>query len=57
MFVDDDEHFWLNGNYSVYPELDDRACMEVARTLEGYFVGVSGCQDERERTRRESEER
>jgi hypothetical protein len=45
MFVDNDNHFWLNGNYSVYPEPDDRAFMEVARTLEGYFVGVSGCQD------------
>ena len=45
IFVDDYKHFWLNGNYSVYPEPDDRACMEVACTLEGYFVGVSGCQD------------
>ena len=45
MFVDDDEHFWLNGNYSVYPEPHAKACMDVARTLEGYFVGVSGCQD------------
>ena len=43
MFVDYDDRFWLNGNYSVYPELSERACMEVARTQEGYFVGLFGC--------------
>ena len=43
MFVDYDDRFWLNGNYSVYPEPSERACMEVARTSEGYFVGLFGC--------------
>jgi hypothetical protein len=43
MFVDYDDRFWLNGNYSIYPKASEKACMEVARTLEGYFVGVSGC--------------
>ena len=43
MFVDFDHRFWLNGNYSVYPESGEKACMEVARTLEGYSVGLSGC--------------
>ena len=47
MFVDDEHRFWLNGNYSIYPEPSVRACMEVARTSEGYFVGIHGC---RERT-------
>jgi hypothetical protein len=28
---------------SVYPEPSEKACMEVARTADGYFVGVSGC--------------
>ena len=37
------DRFWLNGNYSVYPEPSKRACMEVARTPEGYFVGLFGC--------------
>ena len=45
MFVDDADRFWLNGSYSICPEPSDRACMEVARTPEGYFVGLSGCQD------------
>jgi len=43
MFVDEEHFFWLNGNYSLYPSPSDRARMEVARTEEGYFVGVSGC--------------
>jgi hypothetical protein len=43
MFVDYENRFWLNGNCSVYPESGEKACMEVARTLEGYFVGLSGC--------------
>ena len=43
MFVDYDDRFWLNGNYSVYPEPSEKACMEVARTADGYFVGISGC--------------
>jgi hypothetical protein len=43
MFVDYDDCFWLNGNYSVYPKPSERACMEVARTQEGYFVGLYGC--------------
>ena len=43
MFVDEEHSFWLNGNYSLYPSPSDRARMEVARTEEGYFVGVSGC--------------
>ena len=43
MFVDYDDRFWLNGNYSVYPEPSEKACMEVARTQEGYFVGLFGC--------------
>jgi hypothetical protein len=43
MFVDYDGCFWLNCNYSVYPESSDRACMEVARTPEGYFVGIHKC--------------
>jgi hypothetical protein len=43
MFDDDEHRFWLNGNYSIYPEPSDRACMEVARTSEGYFVGLYGC--------------
>jgi hypothetical protein len=43
MFVDYDDRFWLNGNYSVYPETSEKACMEVARMEDGYFVGVSGC--------------
>lgn len=43
MFVDYDDLFWLNGNYSIYPKPSDRACMEVARTSEGYFVGLYGC--------------
>lgn len=41
--VDYDDRFWLNGNYSVCPEPSERACMEVARTPEGYFVGLFGC--------------
>ena len=45
MFVDEDRVFWLNGNYSLYGELSDRARMEVARMKDGYFVGVSGCLD------------
>jgi hypothetical protein len=43
VFVDYDDRFWLNGNYSVYPKPSKRACMEVARTQEGYFVGLFGC--------------
>lgn len=43
VFVDYDDRFWLNGNYSIYPKPGDRACMEVARTSEGYFVGLFGC--------------
>ena len=43
MFVDKEHRFWLNGNYSVYPEPSEKACMEVARTADGIFVGVSGC--------------
>jgi hypothetical protein len=43
VFVDYDDLFWLNGNYSIYPKPSDRACMEVARTSEGYFVGLYGC--------------
>ena len=39
MYVDEEHCFWLNGNYSVYPEPSEKACMEVARTAEGYFVG------------------
>ena len=42
-FIDYDDRFWLNGNYSVYPEPSERACMEVARTSKGYFVGLFGC--------------
>ena len=45
MYVDYDDRFWLNGNYSVYPEPSQKACMEVARTPEGYFVGIYGCLD------------
>ena len=45
MFVNYDDRFWLNGNYSIYPEASEKACMEVARTLEGYFVGVSSCSE------------
>lgn len=43
MFVDEDWRFWLNGNYTVHAEPEEKACMEVARTVGGYFVGVSGC--------------
>ena len=43
MYVDEEHRFWLNGNYSVYPKTNAKVCMEVARTSEGYFVGVSGC--------------
>jgi hypothetical protein len=43
MFVDKELHFWLNGNYTVRVAPDDKACMEVARTEEGYFVGISRC--------------
>ena len=43
MFVDEEHVFWLNGNYSLYASSSDRARMEVARTEDGYFVGVSGC--------------
>ncbi len=43
MFVDEDWRFWLNGNYTVHAEPGEKVCMEVARTGEGYFVGVSGC--------------
>jgi hypothetical protein len=42
-FADYDDRFWLNGNYSVYPEPSEKACMEVARIQEGYFVGLLGC--------------
>jgi hypothetical protein len=45
MFVDYENRFWLNGNYSVYPESSEKACMEVARASEGYFVGLFGCPD------------
>jgi hypothetical protein len=45
MYVDEQERFWLNGNYSVYLETSERACMEVSRMADGYFIGVSGCQD------------
>jgi len=43
VFVDEDWRFFLNGNYTVHRRPDERYCMEVARTEEGYFVGVSGC--------------
>jgi hypothetical protein len=43
MYVDEEHRFWLNGNYSVYPEASEKACMEVARLADGYFVGISGC--------------
>jgi len=43
MYVDEEHRFWLNGNYSVYPEPSEKSCMEVARMPEGYFVGLSGC--------------
>jgi len=43
MFVDQVDRFWLNGNYSVYPKPSAKACMEVARTSEGYFVGLLRC--------------
>lgn len=43
MFVDEEYTFWLNGNYSLYREPNARAQMEVARTQDGYFVGVSNC--------------
>ena len=43
MFVDYDDRFWLNDNYSVYPDPSQKACMEVARTPEGYSVGSYGC--------------
>jgi hypothetical protein len=43
MFVDYEYRFWLNGNYSVYPEPSQKACMEVARTPEGYSVGINRC--------------
>ena len=45
MYVDYDDRFWLNGNYSIYPEPSEKACMEVARTPEGYCVGIHGCLD------------
>ncbi len=45
MFVDYDDRFWLNGNYSVYREPSEKACMEVARAPEGYFVGIYGCHE------------
>jgi hypothetical protein len=44
MYIDGEHRFWLNGNYSVYSEPSEKACMEVARTADGYFVGLSGCQ-------------
>jgi hypothetical protein len=43
MYVDEEHRFWLNGNYSVYPEPSEKACMEVARMADGYFVGLFGC--------------
>ena len=43
VFVDEDWRFWLNGNYTAHCRPDERYCMEVARTEDGYFVGVSGC--------------
>ena len=43
MYIDEEHRFWLNGNYSVYPKTNEKVCMEVAHTPEGYFVGVSGC--------------
>ncbi len=43
MFVDEDWRFWLNGNYTVHAEPGEKACMDVAHTEGGYFVGVSGC--------------
>ena len=43
LYVDYDDRFWLNGNYSIYPEPSEKACMEVARTPEGYCVGIHGC--------------
>jgi hypothetical protein len=43
IYVDEEHRFWLNGNYSVYPEPSEKACMEVARMADGYFVGLSGC--------------
>jgi hypothetical protein len=29
MFVDYDDRFWLNGNYSIYAEPGEKACMEA----------------------------
>jgi hypothetical protein len=43
IFADYDDLFWLNGNYSVYPKPSERACMDVARTPEGYLVGLFDC--------------
>ena len=43
VFVDKDWRFWLNGNYTAHCQPDEKYCMEVARTEDGYFVGVSGC--------------
>jgi hypothetical protein len=43
IYVGEEHRFWLNGNYSVYPEPSEKACMEVARMADGYFVGLSGC--------------
>src|SRR5215212_2181544 len=31
------------GSSQLYPKPSERACMEVARTPEGYFVGLYGC--------------
>ena len=45
MYIDYDDRFWLNGNYSVYPEPGEKACMEVARTSKGCFAGIYGCLD------------
>ncbi len=45
VLYDYDDRFWLNGNYSVYPEPSEKACMDVARTSKGYFVGIYRCLD------------
>ncbi len=41
--VDENWRFWLNGYYTVRCEPAEGSCMEVARTHDGYLVGVSGC--------------
>ncbi len=42
VFVDYENRFWLNGNYSIYPKPGDRVRMKVAHTSSGYPAALRG---------------